>query len=198
MTVSIFAGSGTDREPTRRPGTRRKEVAAASDRFGRQPFRKTSAGPAGLHGGPRPTTSLTGGVPAAHLAHSPAPEVRALSWRDMPRSGLLPGPTRPGGAASVILTSPPLRAAEVRITPAPVREAVWARAGVAGGVTGTADGARGVPRARRPGRTARRVLPRGDYPVPGNVGIGGARLSAASLSAGPAAAFCGDASAKAA
>jgi hypothetical protein len=39
------------------------------------------------------------------------------------RSGLLPGLMRAAGAASMILTSPPLRAAEVRITPAPLQKA---------------------------------------------------------------------------
>jgi hypothetical protein len=41
--------------------------------------------------------------------------IRALCTRGAPRADLLPGMTRPDGTASVILTSPPLRAAEVRI-----------------------------------------------------------------------------------
>jgi len=40
----------------------------------------------------------------------------ALCARRLVRSGLLPGLMRPAGAASVIPTSPPLRAAEVGIT----------------------------------------------------------------------------------
>lgn len=46
----------------------------------------------------------------------------ALCARRLVRSGLLPGLMRPAGAASVIPTSPPLRAAEVGITPALVQK----------------------------------------------------------------------------
>jgi hypothetical protein len=48
--------------------------------------------------------------------------MRALRARRRVRSGLLPGLMHLAGAASVIPTSPPLRAAEVGITPAPLRK----------------------------------------------------------------------------
>jgi hypothetical protein len=44
------------------------------------------------------------------------------AWRP-----ILPGQTRPGRSASVILTSPTLRATEVRITTAPLRRVGWRR-----------------------------------------------------------------------
>ena len=53
--------------------------------------------------------------------------MRALCARRLARSGLLPGLMRLAGGASVVLTSPPLRAAEVRITPAPLQESRPAR-----------------------------------------------------------------------
>ncbi len=56
----------------------------------------------------------------------------------------------PRGAASVILPSPPPRAAEVRITPAPLCEGDLGRRGI---TAGTAAGRRAEgPRPRRSGR----------------------------------------------
>ena len=52
--------------------------------------------------------------------------MRALCARRLARSGLLPGLMRLAGGASVVLTSPPLRAAEVRITLAQAHErSIW-------------------------------------------------------------------------
>jgi hypothetical protein len=48
--------------------------------------------------------------------------MRPLCARHLARSGLLPGLMRSAGAASVIPTSTPLRAAEVGITPALCRK----------------------------------------------------------------------------
>src|SRR5260370_36204882 len=70
------------------------------------------------------------GVPAdwPHTRHTgAAPDMRALCARRLARSGLLPGLMRLAGGASVALTLPPLRAAEVRITPAPLQESRPAR-----------------------------------------------------------------------
>ena len=49
--------------------------------------------------------------------------MRPLCARRLARSGLLPGLMRLTGAASVVPTSPSLRAAEGGTTPAPLRKA---------------------------------------------------------------------------
>ena len=59
--------------------------------------------------------------PAAGRPHSAASAQTALCAAIPAWCPLLPGLMRRGRSASVILTSPPLRAAEVRITPAPLR-----------------------------------------------------------------------------
>ena len=56
-----------------------------------------------------------------HSAHSCTASLRALRASIPAWQPLLPGLTWRGRCASVILTSPPLRAAEVRITTAPLR-----------------------------------------------------------------------------
>jgi site-specific recombinase XerC len=62
-------------------------------------------------------------VDPPHTRHTgAAPGMRALCTRRLAWPGLLPGLMRLAGAASVILTSPSLRAAEVRITPAQLQE----------------------------------------------------------------------------
>ena len=57
-----------------------------------------------------------------HSAHSCTASLRALRASIPAWQPLLPGLTWRGRCASVILTSPPLRDAEVRITTAPLRK----------------------------------------------------------------------------
>ena len=57
----------------------------------------------------------------AYRLRSPAPPVRALRATIPARHPLLPARMRSLRSVSVILTSPPLRAGEVRITPTPLR-----------------------------------------------------------------------------
>src|SRR5580658_7775873 len=66
----------------------------------------------------RPLPRNTPGRPAVQRAPAPAANVS----RDSGLAPLLPGQTCRGRSASVILTSPPLRDAEVRITTAPLRK----------------------------------------------------------------------------